>query len=137
MNANHKCKYSKCTLGPGGGRKEYYACPHCDASQSWRSMACCREHYSLYIEEVLAARAGGNDVDLLPERTDMNPDEVKSLVNMPLKKAIEITREELKDYAEDIDEIGIPAAVEKINEEIDNKNLQLRKDIYERSFKRN
>lgn len=127
MKANHKCKYSKCTLGDDGGRKEYYACPHCDASQSWRSMACCKEHYNLYIEEVLAARASGNNVDLLPERTDMNPDEVKSLVNTPLKKAIEITKEELKDYAEDIDEIGIPAAVEKINEEIDKQNTRTKR----------
>lgn len=119
MKANHKCKYSGCTKGADGGRKEYYACPHCDASQSWRSMACCKEHYNLYIEEVLAARANGHEVNLLPERTDMDHDKIKDVVNTPLDKAIEATKNELKDYAEDIKEIGIPATVDKINEEID------------------
>lgn len=118
MKANHKCKYSKCTLGNGGGRKEYYACPHCDASQSWRSMACCREHYELYIEEVLAARAKGSTVNLLPDRTDMGTAETKALVNMPLDKALELTKEELKDYAEDIEELGISATIDKINSEL-------------------
>ena len=127
MKANHKCKYSKCTLGADGGRKEYYACPHCDASQSWRSMACCKEHYNLYVEEVLAARANGDNVNLLPERTDMTPDEVKAMVNTPLDKAIEATKEELRDYAEDIDEIGMHATVEKINEEIDKQKTRTKR----------
>lgn len=127
MKANHKCKYSKCTLGHDGGRKEYYACPHCDASQSWRSMACCKEHYNLYLEEVLAARANGDDVNLLPERTDMSSDEVKIMVNTPLNKAIEATKEELKGYADDIEEIGIPATVEKINEEIDKQKTKAKR----------
>lgn len=127
MKANHKCKYSKCTLGSDGGRKEYYACPHCDASQSWRSMACCKEHYILYIEEVLAARADGKDVNLLPERTDMNSDEINAVVNTPLEKAIEATKDELKDYAEDIEEIGIPATVDKINVELDKEKAKTKR----------
>lgn len=127
MKANHKCKYSKCTLGSDGGRKEYYACPHCDASQSWRSMACCKEHYDLYVEEVLAARAHGDKVNLLPDRTDMGVKETKDLVNMPLDKALEATKEELKDYAEDIEELGVSATVDKINDEIDRQNTKTKR----------
>lgn len=127
MKANHKCKYSKCTLGSDGGRKEYYACPHCDASQSWRSMACCKEHYNLYIEEVLAERAQGHEVNLLPDRTDMKTEDVKTLVNMPLDEALKATKEELKDYAEDIDEIGVSATIERINNEIDKQNTKTKR----------
>ena len=124
MKANHKCKYSKCTLGSDEGRKEYYACPHCDASQSWRSMACCKEHYELYVDEVLAARAKGDTVNLLPDRTDMETQETKALVKMPLDRALKLTKEELKDYAEDIEEIGISATVDKINAVLDKQTVK-------------
>ena len=122
MKANHKCKYSKCTLGTDGGRKEYYACPHCDASQSWRSMACCKEHYHLYIEEVLKERAQGHSINLLPDRTDMETEDIKALVRLPLDQALKATKEELKDYAGDIAEMGISATIEKINHESDHMN---------------
>ena len=104
MKANHVCKYSGCTLGKDGGRKEYYACGYCDATENWKSMACCKEHYNLYIQEVLEARSKGKKVDTLPDRTDMNKEE---------------TEIELKDYANENGEVDILEAVEKINKEID------------------
>ena len=119
MIPNHICKYSGCTLGADGGRKHYYACSFCDATENWKSMACCKEHYNLYIEEVLAARKKITEDDKLPERTDMPKSKVRALKKKSAKEAEKITREELKDYAEEIDEIGIPAVVEKINVQLD------------------
>ena len=51
MKANHICKYSKCNLGNNGQPKQYYACDYCDRINSWKSIACCKEHFDLYIEE--------------------------------------------------------------------------------------
>lgn len=119
MKANHICKYSGCTLGKDGGRKEYYACNYCDASENWKSMACCKEHYDLYIKEVLAARESGKTVDLLPERTDMTKEEIKILKSKPLKQVKKETEEELKAYVNEDGKVDIQEAVEKINKEID------------------
>lgn len=119
MKANHVCKYSGCTLGKDGGRKEYYACGYCDATENWKSMACCKEHYNLYIQEVLEARSKGKKVDILPDRTDMNKEEIKKMKKKPLKKIKEETEIELKDYANENGEVDILEAVEKINKEID------------------
>lgn len=121
MKANHICKYSGCTLGEDGGRKEYYACNYCDVSENWKSMACCKEHYNLYIEEVLKARKNGETVDLLPDRTDMTKIEIKEMKKKSLKKIKEETIEELKDYADENGEVDIQEAVDKINEELNAK----------------
>ena len=48
----------------------------------------------------------------------MGAAETRALVNMPLDKALELTKEELKDYAEDIEELGISATIDKINSEL-------------------
>ena len=119
MKANHICKYSGCTLGKDGGRKEYYACNYCDASENWKSVACCKEHYNLYIQEVLEARSKGKKVDILPDRTDMNKEEIKKMKKKSLKKIKEETEIELKDYANEDGKVDILEAVEKINKEID------------------
>jgi hypothetical protein len=119
MKANTVCKYSKCNLGKDGGRKHYYSCGYCVATENWKAMACCKEHYNLYIEEVLAARANGKDVDTLPDRTDMTKDEIKTLKKKPLKKVREETVKELQDYADENGEVNINEVVEKINEELD------------------
>lgn len=52
---NHICKYSKC-------QKEYYACPDCDKTSSWRAVACSPEHYQEYIKEVLEVRNKKNGI---------------------------------------------------------------------------
>lgn len=119
--ANHKCKWSGCTLGKDGGRKEYYACDYCDATENWKSMACCKEHYDLYVKEILEARAKGESVDTLPERTDMTKAEVKKLKNKSLKEVKAKTEAELKDYADEDGEVDILEAVNKINEELDSE----------------
>ena len=125
--ANHICKYSKCNLGPGGTPKVYYACSYCDRSESWRSMACCREHYTLYIEEVLANREKPTEEDMLPNRTDMTKDEVKDLKAKPVEDVIKETKEELKDYKDDQGNLDIMEAVEKVNKEIDGKDKRFKK----------
>ena len=119
MKANTICKYSKCNLGKDGERKHYYSCGYCVATENWKSMACCKEHYNLYIEEVLAARANGENVDILPERTDMSKDEIKSLKKKPIKQVKKETEKELQEYADDNGEVNINEAVEKINKEIE------------------
>lgn len=121
MEPNHICKYSGCTFGKDGGKKHYYACSYCDASENWKSMACCKEHYNLYIEEVLAARSEGKNVDTLPDRTDMSKVEVKKLKKRPLSQIKEETEKELKDYADENGNIDINETVDKINTEIDKK----------------
>ena len=82
---NHICKYTKCTNGKDGGRKHYFACDYCDRTQVWRSVACCPEHYDLYIKEVLAARGQSVPIDILPDRTDKTKEEVRELPERALK----------------------------------------------------
>lgn len=119
MKPNHICKYSKCTLGRDGSRKKYYACGYCDATENWKAMACCKEHYDLYIKEVLDARGKGENVDTLPDRTDMTKEEIKRMKRKPLKQIKEDTENELKEYADDNGKVDIHEAVEKINAELD------------------
>ena len=114
---NHICKYSGCTLGEDGGRKHYYACNYCDSTESYKALACCREHYDLYIKEVLAARESEKPLDLEPERTDMTKEEVKEMKKKPLKVTKKKTEKELKDYADKNGKVNIAKAVEKVNEE--------------------
>lgn len=118
MKANTLCKYSKCNLGKNGGRKHYYSCGYCAATENWKSVACCKEHYNLYIEEVLAAREKGEEVDTLPDRTDMSKDEIKTLKRKPLKQIKKETERELSDYADEYGNVNINDAVEQINKSI-------------------
>lgn len=119
MKANTICKYSKCNLGKDGGRKHYYSCNYCAATENWKSMACCKEHYNLYIEEVLKAREHGQSIDTLPDRTDMSKEDIKLLKKKSVKQVKKETEEELKQYADEFGEINISEAVEKINKELD------------------
>ena len=118
IKPNHICKYSGCTLGEDGGRKHYYACNYCDRTNSWRSVACCIEHYDLYVKEVLDARSKNKNVDVLPERTDINKKETAKILNTSVEEVLDDTKEELKDYLSE--ETTIAEAIEQINEEIDN-----------------
>lgn len=114
---NHICRYSGCTLGEDGGRKHYYACNYCDASESYKAVACCREHYDLYIKEVLASREAEKSLDLEPERTDMSKEEVKEMKKKPLSVIKKETEKDLKGYANKKGKVNIAKAVDKINEE--------------------
>ena len=118
---NHICRYSGCKLGEDGGQKHYYACNYCDKMQSYLSVACCREHYDLYVKEVLAARESEKPLDLEPKRTDMTNEEVKEMKKKPLKSVKKETEKELKDYADKDGKVNIAKAVEKINAEKDGK----------------
>jgi hypothetical protein len=84
----------------------------------WRSLACCPECFDAYIKQVSEARAANRKVNLLPERTDMTEKQVEELIAKPTEEVIEATKEELSDYAEDMDSIGLGATIDKINEEI-------------------
>ena len=119
VKPNHICKYSGCTLGDDGGRKHYYACDYCDRTETWRSMACCIEHYELYIKEVLEARAANKAVNTLPERTDKTESEVKEILTEDKSKALDRAKEELKDYMSGGETIA--EAVEKANSDIEKK----------------
>lgn len=119
---NHICKYSGCTLGENGSPKRYYACVYCSRTESWRAMACCKEHYNLYIQEVLDNREKGKEVDTLPDRIDMTKEEVKDLMKRPEEEVLEEAKEELKDFANEDGSVNIADAVEEINKSIDRRN---------------
>ena len=119
MKANTICKYSKCNLGKDGGRKHYYSCGFCVASENWRSMACCKEHYQLYMEEVRHARQSGQETDLLPDRTDLTKEEVRALQKKPLDQVKQETEQELSEYAQEDGNLDLIQAVEKINKELE------------------
>ena len=121
MRPNHICKYSMCTFGSDGGRKKYYACGYCDATENWKSMACCKEHYNLYMQEVLTAREKNEIIDTLPDRIDLTKDDIKKLKKKNLKQVKKETEDELREYADENGEVNITEAVEKINAEIDKK----------------
>lgn len=123
MKPNTICKYSKCKNGQDGGRKHYYACVYCLGTENWKAMACCKEHYDLYIKEVLANREPIKGDDLLPDRTDMTKEEIKKVKMKPLSQLASETKEELKDYADENGEININEAVDKVNAEIDSKTI--------------
>ena len=125
MKPNHICKYSKCNLGEDGGRKHYYACNYCDRTNQWRSAACCKEHYELYVKEVLDARSKNKIVDILPERTDKSKEEVKEIYNKPEETVLEETKVELDEYLKNGETIS--EAIENINNEIDNSKKNRRR----------
>lgn len=125
VKPNHICKYSECRLGidenGNPAPKQYYACDYCDRIENWKSMACCFEHYQLYIEEVIRERAKGNPVAPLPSRTDKSEEEVKELMGESIETVKERTEKELAEFADPDKEFKVDTVVEKINEEIDKK----------------
>lgn len=126
MEPNTYCKYSGCTRGKDGGRAHYFSCLICGKNENWKSVACCEEHYQLYIEEVLAARAKGKNVDTLPDRSDMSKEEYKEkVVNRSLDEITEETTAELVSagYSEYLEENGLNETVQKINEDINTRMI--------------
>lgn len=116
IKPNHICKYSKCTLGENGSAKTFYACDYCDRINSWKTIGCCKDHYDLYIQEVLDARAEQNKANLLPQRTDKTKEEVIAIFEEPIDKVLARSKEVLKDYMEDNSISSIQEAVDKIND---------------------
>ena len=118
IQANHICKYSGCTLGRDGKPKRYYACDYCDRINSWRSIACCKEHYEKYIREELDRKSKRGVIDLLPNRTDKSIEEIQKIYSLPAETVYEQTKETLKEYIKD-DMSNLNSAIEQINQEID------------------
>lgn len=116
LKTNHVCKYSGCTLGEDGGAKHYYACDYCDRVNAWRSVACCKEHYDLYIKEILDARSA--DKKAKPNRTDMTEEQVNEMFEKPIEEIKEKAVQELKDLTGK-DEIIIEDAVNEVNAKIE------------------
>ena len=108
---NSLCKNINC-------QKPFFACAYCTANLKWRAIACSPECHDAYVEQVIAARAAGKEVNLLPERTDMTEDEVRDLMQKPADEVAAITREELKDHTDDLAELGLGGTIDKINEDI-------------------
>lgn len=102
MKPNHICKNSNCTKGSDGKPKHYYACDYCDATLAWRSVACCIECYEEYIKQVRQAR----------KHTKVDE----------IKLAKDKTLDELKDYKDDIETIGLEKTIDKINKENEEKS---------------
>ena len=119
MKANTICKYSKCSLGKDGGRKKYYSCSYCAATGNWRALACSREHYELYIREVLAARKNGAVWELLPERTDLTAEEIKHLKTCSREELLSRTKKELGEYADYLNESSLSDVIEAVNRELE------------------
>lgn len=117
MKPNHICKNPNC-------RKHYYACDLCDRSQNYKSVACSRECFEIYTNLVLESRMKNKKVDILPDRTDMNKEEVKKLMRKPVKEVKEKTKKDLKNYIIDEDNINVEEIVEKINKDIDDKSTK-------------
>ena len=108
---NSLCKNKEC-------RKPFYACAYCTHKIAWRSVACCPECFDAYMEQVAEARAANRKVNVLPERTDMTEEQVKELIATPTDDVIETTKEELSEYYEDMEAIGLGETIDKINDEI-------------------
>ena len=66
----------------------------------------------------MAARAAKKAVNLAPERTDMTEAEMRDLMDKPIDEVIEITKEELKDYSDEMAVHGLGGTIDLINEEI-------------------
>lgn len=122
IKPNHVCKNINCHKGADGGRKHYYACNLCDKRNNWRSVACSLECYEEYQKQVLEARSKGKHANILPERTDMTAKEIEAnIINAPEDIVAKATLEELSDFGESIDEIGLPSTIDEINTMLDKK----------------
>ena len=108
---NSLCKNINC-------RKPFYSCAFCTHTISWRAIACCPECYDAYTKQVNEARAANRKVNLLPERTDMTEEQVKELLAKPTEEVIEVTKDELSEYSNELATIGLGETIDKINDDI-------------------
>ena len=109
---NTKCKFSECNKGTDSksielnngnqhGPKWSYTCLYCRRTNRWETIACCQEHYELYQQEVLNARAKNKKIDEKPILNDMSPIEYDELMQTPIEEVVEKTKEELDGYLGD------------------------------------
>jgi len=70
------------------------------------------------MKQVAEARAANRKVNIMPERMDMTAEQVKELIATPTNEVIAATKEELSEYSDDLDTIGLGETIDKINEEI-------------------
>ena len=119
VKANTLCKNKNCTKSKDGSRKLFYACIYCVKRQNWRSVACSQECGIEYFKQVEEARSQNQEIDTLPDRTDMTKAEVKEIFNKPDKELIDESKAELSGYKDDIDEVGLINVVEKVNQDLD------------------
>lgn len=101
-----------CHKGEDGGRKKYYACDVCDRT-SYRVIACSPECYA----EIMRIR--NKPVEMRPERSDKTEAEVDEIMTAPIEEVEKRAREELSDYAEELETVGLEKVVDMINEKID------------------
>ena len=97
--------------------KHYYACNYCDrnrSDKSYRWLACSPECFAK-----IAWKYGLKYEHLKPQRTDLTEKELDELMNKPLDQVAQETIEELKDYADEISQIGFDGVVDLINKEMD------------------
>lgn len=117
LKPNHICKNSKCG-------KLYYACDFCGKTHNWRSMACSPTCYDDYMEEIKIARSKNKPVDLYPHRIDKTHAEVVEMIdNTPFEIINQNTMEQLSDYKEDIENLGLGETIDKINEKLESKKV--------------
>lgn len=114
MKPNHICKNPNC-------RKHYYACDLCDRNQNYKSVACSRECFEIYTNLVLESRMKNQKIDTLPDRTDINKEEVKKLMKKPVKDVKEKTKKDLADYIIGEENPNFTEIVEQVNKDIDFK----------------
>ena len=116
---NTLCKNRDCHKGKDGGRKHYYTCRYCAHSENWRAVACSPECYDEYMRQVAEARGVLSREELLPERTDMTPEEVMELIHdLPTEQVMEETRQELAEEMAEHPGLGIGQIVDLINEDM-------------------
>jgi len=113
---NSLCKNENC-------RKPFYACAYCTHTNAWRAVACSPECFVAYTEQVHVARKNRKNLNTKPERTDMTDEQLDELMGKPVEEVIEMTKEELKDYSEDVERVGFGGTVDMINEELRNSQI--------------
>jgi len=109
MKANSLCKNLEC-------RKPFFACVSCAKKQDWRAVCCSTGCYVKYAGQVTALLARGERVDLLPDRTDMDKEQIRDILVKPQDEVDAIAMTELGEYADMADEVGVAPTVDFINE---------------------
>lgn len=90
--------------------KEYYACNYCDRT-NYRKHACSPECFAK-----IAWRINPN---YRPSRTDLTAAQLEELMTTPLEVLKIQSLEELKEYADEIDELGFDGVMDIINKRLE------------------
>ena len=69
----------------------------------------------------MAWKYGSKYEYLKPQRTDMSDEEIEEMLNKPLEQVRAESELELKEYKDELDEIGFDGVMDLINREIDEK----------------